>query len=119
MWAQVVDYGFIVVYAAYLVTAVRAAKVRARRLGSSRLECVAGPIAIGIVVAAIADAIQNAALLVVLDHRSIGAAAGVARVCGVATATLLAVSIGYLAAVWWRGYRLRSSGQQDRDHGRD
>lgn len=106
VWAQVVDYGFIVAYAAFLVIAVRAAKGRAQRFGSRPLERAARPIAVGVVVAAVSDAIQNAALLVVLDHRSLGAAAWVARACGIVTTTLLVISIGYLGAVRRRGRRL-------------
>jgi hypothetical protein len=103
-WAQAVDYLFAVVYALFLTLAVS-------RLGSKRPARMARVVIVMIVVAAVSDAVQNTALLIILGHESPGAPAAVARACGFVTSTLLALSVGYLAVAWASPHLHRDRGR--------
>lgn len=69
-WAQVVDVALVAIYAPYLTIAVASTRDKARRLGRAGLVRVARLARGAVIVAAVADLVQNAALLLAGTHRS-------------------------------------------------
>ena len=96
--AQWVDYAFALLYAALLAAASRSLGRRAMASGRFALARAASAVALAIWLAALSDAVQNAALLLVLARRNVEPAAAVASVCGVATSIGLVGAIAFLVA---------------------
>jgi hypothetical protein len=99
-WAQWVDYAFLLVYAAGLTIAVRAAAGASARGGATGVARAAPFVVAAVWVGAASDAVQNTALLLILGRRSLGASALIAFVCGVVTVTMLATATVYLLVSW-------------------
>src|SRR4051812_10167951 len=101
-WANGVDYGFVVAYVLLLTAATRSARCRARaggRRGLVRL----GEVVVWLPLAAgLADAVQNAALFVLLGGHATDVAPTLALVCGAITSLLALVSVAYASTGWVR-----------------
>ena len=102
-----VDYLYLCAYGAFWALAAAAVRDRARERGWRRFER-AGPVAIVAAVGGAAcDAVENAALLVVLGGDGRGAAPVVAAIFATCKLILLGFAIGYVAVGVFRGLHAR------------
>src|SRR3954468_14222096 len=101
-WADGVDYGFVVAYVLLLTAVTRSAWGRARAGGRRRLVRLGAVVVWLPLAAGLADAVQNAALFLLLGGHATGTAAPLALACGAITSSLALISIAYALAVWAR-----------------
>jgi hypothetical protein len=97
-WANIVDYGFLVVYGALLTIAISAVRGLASWRGLERVARLGTLLLPLPIVAAAVDAVQNTALLVALHGDGGDTAPRLAQISGIVTSTLLVVVLLYLVA---------------------